>query len=147
MDVSPFFQIVGDHAVFRPVGHLTIGQAAEMVRCSIELAKRERVTRVLAVGTRLDALSAPSFSQRFVIFSDWAAISHGRVRLSLVTRPWMIDPQKFGILVGRNRGLIADVFTSEEEALDWLMTYRYGSVVYPWEVPVQELPLGWASPA
>jgi hypothetical protein len=140
MDVSPFFQIVGDYAVLRPVGQESLDQVAEMVRRSIELAKKERVTKLLAVGTRLDSLPAPSLSQRFFIFSDWAATSLGRVRLSMVARPWMIDPQKFGILVGRNRGLISDVFTSEEEALHWLMTYRYGSVVYPWEVPVKELP-------
>ncbi len=142
MDVSPFFQIVRDYAVFRPIGRATLGQAAEMVRLSIELAKRERVPKLLAVLTRLDGFPSPSLAQRYFIVSEWADTSLGRVRLSLVLQSWLIDPQKFGVLVSRNRGLIADVFSSEEEALHWLLTYRPGSVEYPWEVPVKELPLG-----
>jgi hypothetical protein len=142
MDVSPFFQIVRDYAVFRPVGRVSQGQTAEMVRLSIELAKRERVGNLLAVLTRLDGIPSPSLARRFNAISEWAFTSLGRVRVSLVVHPWLLDPQKFGSLVGRNRGLINDAFASEEEALDWLLTYRPGSVEYPWEVPVKELPLG-----
>ncbi len=140
--VLPYFQNVGDHAEFRPVGHVTLGQAVEMVRLSIELAKKERMAKLLAVLTHLDGFPSPSLAQRFFIVSEWADTSLGRVRLALVLQPWLIDPEKFGVLVGRNRGFIGDVFTSEEEAMHWLRNYHYGSVVYPWEVPVKDLPLG-----
>ena len=33
----------------------------------------------------------------------------------------MLDPDRFGITVARNRGLFANVFTSETEALAWLL--------------------------
>jgi hypothetical protein len=36
-----------------------------------------------------------------------------------VTRPERIDHQKFGITVAANLGSIAEVFTSEEDALKW----------------------------
>ncbi len=140
MEVSQYFQITGDYAVFRPVGHVTLEQAAEMVRLSIELAKRKGVPKLLAVTTRLDGFPSPSLAQRFFIASEWADTSLGQVRLSLVLQPWVIDPEKFGVLVGRNRGLISDAFISEEEALHWLLSYRPDSMVYPWEVPVKPLP-------
>jgi hypothetical protein len=43
------------------------------------------------------------------------------VQLSLVVRPEMIDPEKFGITVARNAGMNADVFPAEPEALAWLL--------------------------
>ncbi len=144
MDVSRYFQIAGDYAVFRPVGRVTLEPPGELVRRSIELARRKRVPKLLVVMTRLEGIPSPSLARRFTVVSEWAATSLGQVMLSLVVHPWLLDPQKFGSLVGRNRGLINDAFASEEEALDWLLTYRPGSVVYPWEVPVMELPLGWA---
>jgi len=35
----------------------------------------------------------------------------------------MIDPQKFGVTVALNRGLICDVFTTEAEAIAWLDSF------------------------
>jgi hypothetical protein len=32
----------------------------------------------------------------------------------------MIDPYRFGVVVARNRGLYAEVFTSEPEAVVWV---------------------------
>ena len=39
----------------------------------------------------------------------------------MVALPEMIDPGRFGITVARNRGFFADVFDSEEEAVEWLL--------------------------
>ncbi len=49
MLVPPYFQILEGYAVFRPIGRATLSQAAEMVRLSIELAKRERVAKEKSV--------------------------------------------------------------------------------------------------
>ena len=38
----------------------------------------------------------------------------------MVARAEMIDPQKFGVTVAENLGLITDVFTLQAEALAWL---------------------------
>jgi hypothetical protein len=52
--------------------------------------------------------------------TEWASIARG-LRLAVVARAELIDPERFGITVARNRGLSANVFTSEAEAIDWLL--------------------------
>jgi hypothetical protein len=44
--------------------------------------------------------------------------------MALVTRPERIDPEKFGRIVAANLGCIIEVFTSEEDALNWLETLK-----------------------
>jgi hypothetical protein len=39
----------------------------------------------------------------------------------MITREEMVDPEKFGITAASDAGLRADVFTSESEALAWLL--------------------------
>jgi hypothetical protein len=38
----------------------------------------------------------------------------------LVVRPELIDSERFGVIVARNRGLVCDVFTAEADAVAWL---------------------------
>jgi hypothetical protein len=44
------------------------------------------------------------------------------VRLAIVVRAELIDPEKFAVIAGRNFGFVSDVFEAEHEALDWLRT-------------------------
>jgi len=39
----------------------------------------------------------------------------------MVARPEFIDPQRFGVIAAANAGLRADVFSSESEAVSWLL--------------------------
>lgn len=121
MHVLPYFKTFSDHAVFRPSGHVTLAQMAKMVEQSIELAKTHRVGRLLGVITGLDGFPSPTLADRFFIISEWAAASAGQIKFALVIQPWLMDPRRFGVLVARNRGFLADVFTSEEDALAWLL--------------------------
>jgi hypothetical protein len=59
--------------------------------------------------------------ERFDIATEWAMAAKGAIKIALVLRPDMIDPQRFGTTVARNRGLHLDVFASEAEALAWLL--------------------------
>jgi hypothetical protein len=121
MNVVPYFKTVGDHAVFRPSGHVTLAELSEIIRQSIELAKTQRVRKLLAVITCLNGFPSPTLAQRFRMVEEWAATSVGEIKFALVIQPWLMNPQRFGVLVARNRGFDAEVFTSEEEALDWLL--------------------------
>jgi hypothetical protein len=49
----------------------------------------------------------------------WALAAGGMVRVAVVTRAEMIDPQ-FDTMVAANRGLILRAFTSSAEAGAWL---------------------------
>lgn len=46
----------------------------------------------------------------------------GLIRMAMVARTGMIDQRKFGVTVAANRGLVADVVTTEAEAeaIAWL---------------------------
>ena len=43
------------------------------------------------------------------------------VKLAMVVRPEMMDPEKFEVTVATNRGLDGNVFDSEKDALAWLL--------------------------
>ena len=58
--------------------------------------------------------------ERYVAIGRWAALAGGSVRLAVVARAEMIDAGKFGVIVARNRSLVAEIFTSEAEAAAWL---------------------------
>jgi hypothetical protein len=121
MKAEPYFKTVDGHAVFRPSGHVTLVQAAGIIEQSIELAKTQRIRPLLAVITALDGFPSPTLAQRFRIVEEWAVASAGRIKFALVMQPWLINPERFGVLVARNRGFDADVFTAEEEARAWLL--------------------------
>jgi hypothetical protein len=120
MNVLPYFTAVSDHAVFRPIGHVNLAQVAKMIEQSIELAKTRQVRKLLAVITGLDGFPSPTLAERFLMVEKWAAASAGLIKFALVIQPWLMNPERFGILVARNRGLIANVFTLEEDARAWL---------------------------
>ena len=42
----------------------------------------------------------------------------------MVARAEMIDPNKFGVTVAANRGLVSNIFTTETEARAWLNARR-----------------------
>ncbi len=120
MDKLPGFELVGEHAVFRPSGEATLHQVVEMVASAITLAREQRVPKLLVVTTGLTGFQSPGVVERFFFIQDWAKAADGVVRMAVVASPQFIDPEKFGVTVARNIGFYADVFTSEEEALNWL---------------------------
>jgi hypothetical protein len=42
------------------------------------------------------------------------------MRVAVVARPELIDPQKIGVLMAQNRGVNGDVFSTESAAIAWL---------------------------
>ncbi len=108
-----------DHACFRPVGQLTMPEAIRLGREAIRLAAEENVTRLMIVATGLRGLPVPSTWERFSLAEEWAVVARG-VKVAMVCPGELIDPARFGVTVARNRGLMLNVFTGEDEALAWL---------------------------
>ena len=79
------------------------------------------VNRLLVDTTGLTGFPSPSVWERFWMASEWAAVVHSAVRLAIVARAELIDPDRFGITVARNRGLFANVFSEEPAAIEWLL--------------------------
>jgi hypothetical protein len=58
-----------------------------------------------------------------LMVEQWARESSSMVVAAMVASPEYIHPQKFGVRVAADLGLVADVFTSESDALRWLSNY------------------------
>ncbi len=121
MDMPADLQIADGYAVFRPIRELTVASAMVVVSEVIQYCCEHGIKRLLIDGTQVTGLQPPTTTQRYEVNTTWARVSAGAVKLAFVLRPELIDPQKFGMTVARNRGMQADVFVSESEALAWLL--------------------------
>jgi hypothetical protein len=90
--------------------------------CEAITQAREAGHRKLLINTVLvTGFPPPSTVQRYALGEACAAAGRSAVQVAMVARPEMIDPDRFGMIVARNRGLFADVFTTEAEARAWLL--------------------------
>ena len=81
-------------------------------------ACRERQLKKLLVDLlRLDANL--STLDRYELASHAVRVSAG-LRVALLVIPTFLDPNKFGLLVAQNRGLVVDAFTERHKAVDWI---------------------------
>ncbi len=124
MSAPEHFEIMENHAVFRPIGQVSLQQAVEMVTAAIGFARARDIRKLLVITSDLTGFEPPTITTRYYFVKEWAEASRGAVRVALVAQPEMIDPRKFGVTVAANSGLIGDVFASEEEALAWLQNAR-----------------------
>ena len=114
------FEMVGDHAEYRPTRELSLGQATRLITSAIDFARERQVKRLMVVTLGLTGFKPPNVVERYYFIHEWAKASANLVRVAVVAHPEMIDPEKFGVTVAFNLGFDSDVFTSEEEALAWL---------------------------
>lgn len=90
-------------------------QIAEVLEACIA----RKPPRLLVDMTAIEG--AWSTLDRFEIGTLGAQLAPHVGRLAALTRTSMIDPEKFGAQVARNRGLAVDVFDDREKALAWLL--------------------------
>ncbi len=63
----------------------------------------------------------PTMVERYELACHAVKVSAG-LKVALFSKPKFVDRNKFGILVAQNRGLIVDVFTERDKAVDWLLS-------------------------
>jgi hypothetical protein len=121
MDKPEFFEQVDKRGYYRPVGDVTFERAVAMVADAMVYARRNGMTELLA---NVRGLRAPyanlTIFDRYAMAVRWADSAGTEMRVVLVTRPEMMDPDKIGLLMAQNRGVTGEVFTDEAEALAWL---------------------------
>jgi hypothetical protein len=122
LDALDGFVLEEGRGLFRPAGSVSFNEAVALVRAAIEAARRNRARDLLVDTTALTGFPSPNTFQRFLAAVEWAEEARGRLRLAMVARAEMIDPQKFGVTVAANRGLVSNIFTTEVEARAWLDT-------------------------
>lgn len=114
------FDMLGDIAIFRPSGSISLEQAIDLIKSAIASARERAVRKLLIVLSGLDGFDSPGIAARHYMSRQWAGASAGIIHLAFVPKAHMIDPEKFGVMVAKNFGASADVFTSEADALAWL---------------------------
>ena len=97
----------------------------DLVTQEIDFARALDVRKLLVDITNLSGFELPGVVLRYFLIHEWARAAGGSVCVALVTRPEMIDseradPRKIGTVVAAEIGFTADVFTTEEDALNWL---------------------------
>jgi hypothetical protein len=118
------FEFVDDIAVFRPVGQHTLAQGIRLVREAIAHAREQGNAKLLVDLIELIGFDSPSIAARHSMVRDWAGAAHGAVKVAMVCRLEVIDPDKFGVTAAANFGLVSDVFVTRDEAIAWLRSLK-----------------------
>lgn len=111
-----------DYAHYRLAGDYTFDDAVTMVDGAIRWCREKKVARLLVDIKELSGFPSPSLIDRFEFATRWAESAAGRVAVSFVAPPALIDPEKIGVLMATNRGMQAEVFTDETDAIIWIQT-------------------------
>ena len=121
MNAPEFFEMHEGYSSYRPCRHLSMQEAIELCASILIFARGHKIRHLLLDTTRLTGFDSPGTWERFVIGNRCAQAAQGIVKVALLARPEMIDPQHFGMTVARNRGLDGEVFSAEPDALVWLL--------------------------
>jgi hypothetical protein len=114
------FEQVGTRGFYRPIAHVSFEQAIAMVAEAMRKARELGLADLLVNTTGLTGFTPPSVFARYGMATEWAQAASSALRVALVARPELIDPQKIGVLMVQNRGGAGDVFDNEADALAWL---------------------------
>jgi hypothetical protein len=110
---------IDDIGVFRLDGDASLDRAVKDISDAIAAA-REAGVRKLLVDSRDSGLARIGLADRHRMIREWADVGQGMVVVAMLASPGLLDPERFGITVAANFGLVSDVFTAEEPALAWL---------------------------
>jgi hypothetical protein len=86
------FEMMGDHAAYRPTGELLLDQATQLIASGIAFARERQVKNLMGITLGLTGFQPPNVVQRFHFIHEWARASDFGVRVAVVAHPEMIDP-------------------------------------------------------
>ena len=98
-----------------------MAEAATKVIEVIAFARKGGVRNLLIDTTGWTGHESPDPVERSQFAQAFAAAAHSAVKLAMVVRPEMMDPNKIEVTAAKNRGLVGNVFDSEKDALAWLL--------------------------
>ena len=115
------FEVMEDYSCYRLSGHGSLAAAANKVIEVITFAQKQGVSKLLIDTTKWTGHARPDTLERYTVAAAFAKAAASVVKIAMVVRPEMMDPEKFEVTVAANRGLNGNVFDSEKEALAWLL--------------------------
>ena len=114
----------GAVAVARLRGDFTLQSGVRAVTDAIIATIADGLGLLLVDLTAIRGVESPGPGDRHWLMTEWAKAGRGVLRLALLIRPEFADPDHFGTVVGRSRGLDVKGFMDETKALDWLRDPR-----------------------
>ncbi len=114
------FEQIATRGYYRPMGSATFEQAVDLVAAAMKHARAAGCTDLLVNTRGLTGFAPPSTIARYAMAVKWVESAGASLRVAMVVRPEIMDPQKIGVLMAQNRGASGDVFVDEVDALRWL---------------------------
>jgi hypothetical protein len=97
----------------------TFEAALELCMAAIRHARDENLSDIVVNIHGISGIDTVTTFMRYELAVQLAQ-NAGNLRVALVVPETLMDPQKFAMLMAQNRGVNADVFTRETDALEWL---------------------------
>ena len=113
-----------DYAAIRVPAPMPLQEMVRMVSAGITHARQRHVHRLLIDSRSADGTPRATTTERYYFATEWANASGGTMRIAVLATPEQIDPDKIGVVVARNLGVDANIFSSEQEAIFWLLNDR-----------------------
>lgn len=110
------------YVFYQLAGRVSIDQVVKAVTQVIVATRDQGVKRLLVDASKLSGFASPSVADRYFIVRGWAEVAGGQVEMSMVVQQHLIDPDRFGVIVATNLGMRANVFSSQSEAITWLLS-------------------------
>ena len=121
MKVPEHFQVMEGYCCYRLAGRGPLAEAASKVIDVITYCRKQGIRNLLIDTTGWTGHKSPNTLERFNVAQAFAEAACSTVKLAMVVRTEMMDPDKFEVTVARNRMLVGNVFDSEKDALAWLL--------------------------
>jgi hypothetical protein len=119
MDLK-YFEHVAKRGFYRPVAVVTFPQAVALVAEAMRYARSIDLNELLVNTSGLTGFASPDVFARYEMVGQWVPSAGAQLKVAMVCRPEIVDPQKIGVVMAQNRGIAAEVFTSESIAIAWL---------------------------
>lgn len=115
------FETGESHATLRPEGQRSFEETLDLGSRAVIYCRENGIRKLLIDLTKATGLGLPGTIERFAVGERLAYDAQSAVKVAFVAGPEVLDPSRFAVLVARNRGLFTSAFTSEAEALEWLL--------------------------
>ena len=120
MRLPEHLEVVEGICRFHPRGECSLVEAIDLIGSAIGYCRERRIAKLLVNATGLVGMSVPGLVDRFLMVEEWAQKASGFVIVVLVVDAQYIHPEKFGVKVAADFGLMCDVYDSEPHALKWV---------------------------
>lgn len=119
-DQRPELEIVhrDGYTAVRFLGPFSVSGFQRRAEAAARACRERKIDRLFVDSTGYDV--TPTTVERYEIACHAVTISAG-LKVAILVTPAFLDPNRFGIMVAQNRGLVVEAFTEREKAIEWLL--------------------------